>query len=737
MENEIIVSVIVPVYNAETFLRKTLDCICGQTLRDIEIILVDDGSTDETPAILQEYADRDSRIILLNQEHEYAGAARNKGMAIARGKYYSFLDADDIFDSTMLEKMVTRAEEVTADVVVCRCDIFHTEGEYTPLTWQIHDRYLTKLNPRKFSLKKEYPQATFQIFIGWAWDKLFRAEYVKKNGFLFGPTRHGNDGPFVFPAVAGADCISIIDESLVKYRRSPNQISNNGNLTKNPTAGCTSVDYIAKSLKNMELPEGTLSSFYVWIAHYIGWNKVRMTSSAQDELVNYLRTTFEKTYNVLRNIEKCKNNSECRNVCNTYMRDINRYKSMISPTISVIIPVYNASKYLIEAMDSLLQQTYTDFEAICVNDGSTDNSLEILKAYAAKDTRIRILDGPNGGYGKAMNRGMEIAAGKYIAIFEPDDVLPSNAYELLISKALQHDADITKGCVSMFTETAAGREIWQTTTMWKGIVDRKLCPRKNLPVFSINMTTWTALYKSSFLKKHHILHHETPGASYQDNGFFFLTFAYAESLYCTNDVVYFYRTDNPNSSIHALVNKPYAMRDEYAHIRKTLLQTPEIWQIVRSAWLKKRFDNHFFTYRNIKDSIKLDYLEDFRKELCEIDDIDCSLLGKKASDAMAMIMQSPLVYLTTESVAKRMEELIKEVALVNNVQAAAASNSLNQNTSKNQGEKESSSKNTLFYKKTETKTSYKFFGVPVWTIRNKNGKKKYLLFGIRVWSVSC
>ena len=163
----VVVSVIVPVYNAGAFLRRTLDCICGQTLRDIEIILVDDGSTDDSRSILQEYAARDPRITLLQQEHEYAGAARNKGMAIARGKYLSFLDADDIFEPTMLEKMVKRAEEVAADVVVCRCDIFHTEGEYTPLTWQIHDRYLTKLNRKKFSLKNEYPQAAFQTFIGW------------------------------------------------------------------------------------------------------------------------------------------------------------------------------------------------------------------------------------------------------------------------------------------------------------------------------------------------------------------------------------------------------------------------------------------------------------------------------------------------------------------------------------------------------------------------------------------
>lgn len=273
-----VVSVIVPVYNAGAFLRRTLDCICGQTLHEVEIILVDDGSTDDSRSIQQEYAARDSRIILLQQEHEYAGVARNKGMAIARGKYLSFLDADDLFEPTMLEKMVARAEEVEADVVVCRCDIFYKEGEYTPLTWQIRDRYLTDLNRKKFSLKKEYPQATFQTFIGWAWDKLFLAEYVKEKGFRFGATRHGNDAPFVFPAVAAAGCISIIDESLVKYRKSTGQISASVNVDKSLGECIDIIENVRGELIKQNLNPLVLDSFYVWLAHYINWHMYKLNT---------------------------------------------------------------------------------------------------------------------------------------------------------------------------------------------------------------------------------------------------------------------------------------------------------------------------------------------------------------------------------------------------------------------------------------------------------------------------
>lgn len=321
-----VVSVIVPVYNAGAFLRRTLDCICGQTLREIEIILVDDGSTDDSVRIQQEYAAQDSRIILLQQKHEYAGAARNKGMAIARGKYLSFLDADDLFAPSMLEQMVQRAEEESADVVVCRCDIFYTEGDYQPLSWQIHDRYLTKINRKNFSLKDEYPQASFQTFIGWAWDKLFRADYVKSHGFSFGNTRHGNDAPFVFPAVVAAGCISIVDESLVKYRKSAGQISDAANVSRNVTACCTCMEALRSELKNLSIGDGVWQSFHIWCAHYINWNMNKLPQSAREELREYLLSTFEPEMQLLSKLAQLPPSE----LLSVYEREINLYRILLT-----------------------------------------------------------------------------------------------------------------------------------------------------------------------------------------------------------------------------------------------------------------------------------------------------------------------------------------------------------------------------------------------------------------------
>ena len=117
---KIVVSVIIAVYNAEKFLGQCLDSIVGQTLKDIEIICVNDGSTDSSLEILEEYAKKDSRLKVFTKENEGLGgaSARNYGLDIACGKYISILDSDDFFELEMLEKAVKKAEATNSDIVV-------------------------------------------------------------------------------------------------------------------------------------------------------------------------------------------------------------------------------------------------------------------------------------------------------------------------------------------------------------------------------------------------------------------------------------------------------------------------------------------------------------------------------------------------------------------------------------------------------------------------------------------
>ena len=130
------VSVIIPIYNTAAYLRKALDSICGQTLKELEIILIDDGSTDGSRGIIEEYAERDARIRWYAQPNQGLSVARNRGLLHATGKYIYFMDSDDMLDTQALQRCHDLCRRKELDFVFLRCGAFGGVGrqpEHSPL----------------------------------------------------------------------------------------------------------------------------------------------------------------------------------------------------------------------------------------------------------------------------------------------------------------------------------------------------------------------------------------------------------------------------------------------------------------------------------------------------------------------------------------------------------------------------------------------------------------------------
>lgn len=211
------VTVVIPVYNVKPYLRQCLDSIVNQTLKEIEIICVDDESTDGSLEILQEYAAKDKRIQIIKQKNAGAGAARNNGIRHATGKYLSFLDSDDFFELDMLEKAYEQAEKDNVDFVVYKSDQYHTEkDEFVDVSWVVR---MEELPPYQPFNHRQITGNVFKVFVGWAWDKLFLREFVQKYDLTFQEQRTSNDMLFVFSAVALAKKISVVPEVLAHQRR--------------------------------------------------------------------------------------------------------------------------------------------------------------------------------------------------------------------------------------------------------------------------------------------------------------------------------------------------------------------------------------------------------------------------------------------------------------------------------------------------------------------------------------
>lgn len=210
------VSVIIPVYNAEKYLRECLDSAINQTLKDIEIICVNDGSTDSSPEILRNYAKSDSRMIVLQQKNAGAGAARNNGLFHATGDFIYFLDGDDFCDTSLLEVTVNRALETGADIVVFNHYRYDNASGKRDFRYGLNRNWLPS-NSNTFCYK-DMPDRIFSMINPTPWNKLYRSSFIKASKLQFLEISTTNDITFAAMSAAMATSITYIDKPLIHYR---------------------------------------------------------------------------------------------------------------------------------------------------------------------------------------------------------------------------------------------------------------------------------------------------------------------------------------------------------------------------------------------------------------------------------------------------------------------------------------------------------------------------------------
>lgn len=207
------VSVIVPVYNKEQFLQECLDSLLSQTHREIEIICVNDGSTDGSLEILQGYAERDSRIVVIDQENKGAGNARNAGIKKAVGRYLQFLDADDFFESEMIENMLTKADATGADIVICDALLYNNDTKMK----EAHE-WLVAENIEKDPFSAEDVGNIFDITQSTIWNKLYKKKFIVNNDIWYQEIASNNDTAFSVVTLFLAEKITYVDKFYIYYR---------------------------------------------------------------------------------------------------------------------------------------------------------------------------------------------------------------------------------------------------------------------------------------------------------------------------------------------------------------------------------------------------------------------------------------------------------------------------------------------------------------------------------------
>jgi len=389
------ISIVMPAYNAEKHILEAIESVLGQTFSDFEFIIIDDGSTDNTVRLIRSYSD--PRIVLLENRHDFI-ASLNLGINRAQGKYIARMDADDRMFPDRL-KIQYEIMEAHPEITVCSSwmQLFNSSsvGDISKLDAGYIEYPILKLLNNNIIC---HPAT------------MIRRDFLVSNQIQYEYYPHAEDYRLWFRIAKSGGIFYTEPQALLYYRVSENQVSNvfrkeqqetskrirseilnyliNQNKADYPELFTIYENLLKLEEKGLVHSEYTVSFFSLQLRKIISGNNYKPN-------LNTILPVFNK-----RKIQS---------------------KTSKQPLISVVMPVYNMENFVSEAMESILNQSFSDFEFIIIDDASTDNTKNILDSE--KDSRIiRINNSVNEGNYSCRNKGLDISIGKYLCVMDADDI---------------------------------------------------------------------------------------------------------------------------------------------------------------------------------------------------------------------------------------------------------------------------------------------------------------------------
>ena len=418
-EENSLISIVIPVYNAEKYLEQCLNSIQNQTYKNFEVILVNDGSMDHSESICMDFVKVDTRFKYFTKVNGGASSARNFGLDYVLGDFITFIDADDWVDENHLEVLLNNIKENNSDMAVSSIKKFDNVRNFEFRVYSKQEKYLlnyNKLNREEFLVilpKLIHASNSYKIAVS----KLFKKELVTDVRFDESIV-YGEDLDFFFKLYNKVNSISYVDEVTYIYRLHDESFSSKfGQLHMEQELAIYKKMY--ERIEELGLPT----------IHYV--NTLRnLLDYRKDYLDN--RDLYNEYFDFLEKIEKK----------NTYPKDL----------ISIIVPIYNVSPYLRLCLESIEKQTCSHFEVLLINDGSRDNSKDICLEFVERDNRFKYIEQQNAGLSAARNTGILNATGEFITFIDGDDFIESNYLEELYYTSLKNDSEIVVGSFKEFNE---------------------------------------------------------------------------------------------------------------------------------------------------------------------------------------------------------------------------------------------------------------------------------------------
>jgi len=408
MNNELI-SIIVPIYNKEDYLRQCLDSIINQSYTNFEVLLVNDGSTDSSGIICQEYSERDSRFRYIEKKNGGVSSARNLGLELSEGAYITFIDSDDWIEFNYLEVLYNALRENNTDVAISSYKSYYLDGNFYLRVYSSQEEEFLRIGKRNRDVfLEEFPKLgklnhDFHCIAS----KLFKRELLESQKFDES-INYGEDLYFFFNLYLKIQSIIYVKEATYIYRQHGTNIT----LNFTESLALQEIQIHEQILKSAE-NQGIASFYYL--------EKLKYIVSLRIEQFPY---------------------SDAIKKYETIVSDLENRVTYPQPLISLIVPIYNVENYLWMCLDSIAKQTYSNIEVVLINDGSSDGSKEICQEFVNRDNRFRYFEKNNGGLSDARNVGIIRSQGEFISFIDSDDWIDSTYVEDLYKAALLNDSEV-------------------------------------------------------------------------------------------------------------------------------------------------------------------------------------------------------------------------------------------------------------------------------------------------------
>lgn len=291
-----------------------------------------------------------------------------------------------------------------------------------------------------------------------------------------------------------------------------------------------------------------------------------------------------------------------------------------SPTVSVVIPVYNGARHIRQCVESVLAQTLADFELICVDDGSTDDTARILEDIAARDGRVRVIHQENRGEGAARNAGLDVAEGRFLSFFDADDFTEPRLLEQAVARAEETDADIVAYRVDSYNDET-GETLPMPWSLDVGAFPGRVSSPLDNPdrlFYAFQNWTWNKLFRHGFVRRHELRFHEIQRSA--DLFFVCCALALAQRIATLDEVLYHYRVNNPNSNIATNERAPLDFYRSFVAVEERLERAGRFAPVAR-GFRNWAAESVFFNLCSLKSR------EAFEELRAEMQASGCAALG--------------------------------------------------------------------------------------------------------------